>query len=313
MKSAKPVRSLSCTLAAVALACTALPATADDFGRNFGYARGWSVDLKPDPMGGCIASPPGGVSDDILMVHLPPAGGAQLAIVSFAPEDSTIPGEIHVGRYQRRLDWYVSNGMAWETADADLLTQLARAATVQVRIGNQTANMSLAGSTAAMLMLQDCWVQMNRENGVTDIEQTRQYQSLKRDFASVNGGAVRQPAPPARAAISGSPTPPQVVSVGPAEPDRYDACPAPAPGAAVRSPATRTPELVTFHNRSQVPLTVYWYDFDGNPQEMFQVRPGVRIDANTYSGHLFVARDALGGCYGGVLQVRPGGGSFALQ
>lgn len=309
MKSTELFRRLTCAfVAAAALACTALPASAYDFGRNFGYVRGWSVDLGS---GGCIASPPGGVSDDILLFHLPPAGGAQLAIVSDAANGTELPGRITVGSYDRQLNWYVEGGMAWETADEELLTQLARASNVRVQIGFFMASQSLAGSTAAMLMLQDCWVQLNRENGVTDIEQTRQYQAMKRDFAGVNGGAVRQPAPSAPAPAPDGPTPPRVVSVGPAQPDRYGACP--APGAGVRSPATQTPEPVTFHNRTQVPLTIYWYDFDGNPQEMFQVQPGARIDANSYTGHLFVARDALGGCYGSVLHVSPGGGEFALR
>lgn len=313
MRSAETLRGMARkSVFAALLTAMALPAAAYDYGETFGYAGGWSVDLSAAPMGGCMASPPGGVPGDIMSFHLPPAGGAQLAIPSDARDGTEIPGRVTVGGQDSRFNWYVDNGMAWGVAEPEMLTELARAGSVRVTIGQMVVDQSLAGSTAAMLMLQECWIELGRRNGLSnaEIEQSGHYQYMKRDFAGVNAGAS-QAAPRPEPTESGRAKPPTVISVGPAGPARSTDCP--AANAQIRSPGTDSSEQVAFFNRAQVPLTVYWFDFDGNQREMLQIRPGGRADMNSFTGHLFVARDSSGSCHGGLLEVSPGGGSFSLD
>jgi hypothetical protein len=51
---------------------------------------------------------------------------------------------------------------------------------------------------------------------------------------------------------------------------------------------------VTFQNTTAGPVQVDWMDYQGQPKTYFTLQPGQKVDAATYPGHAWRARDARG-------------------
>ncbi|MCA0920868.1 hypothetical protein [Pseudooceanicola nanhaiensis] len=311
------------TLLAAALALAPLQASAYEWGRSLGWVRNWEIYVNA--MGGCLAARAGGDPGEMLLLHLPPATGFQLAFVAHEPDETTIPAEIRIGNWSRALNFYVSDGMAWEVADREMLEQIAKGDVAYLEFETYTVRSSLAGTTAALLKMEDCWVELGREIGVPDIKSSREWNALQQDLAVVKAGAATpapvQPAPMRPAPVMPLPGPgtdtprddrpyPTVLSIEPAPLASEGICPLPG---FVKSPGSSQPATVSFRNTSPQPLTVYWLDFEGKTMEMMALAPGAERNIDSYTGHRFIAQDMAGKCHGGVMEVAAYGGSFTLD
>lgn len=76
-------------------------------------------------------------------------------------------------------------------------------------------------------------------------------------------------------------------------------CPA---AGTVRSPAGGAYSGIDMRNQSDMALTVYHLDDQGQPNEVGAMLPGQDLVLDWAEGHYFIARDFGGTCHGGVMQ-----------
>ncbi len=71
----------------------------------------------------------------------------------------------------------------------------------------------------------------------------------------------------------------------------------------VRSIDSQDAGDVTFVNRSDRAVNLYWLDLQGNNVEMGGMVPDESIALTSNAGHRFIAKDFSGTCLGGVWEV----------
>lgn len=70
-----------------------------------------------------------------------------------------------------------------------------------------------------------------------------------------------------------------------------------------RSPNVQDWGDITFVNRADRAITVYWLNGDGIPQDVVGLLPGEQAEITSNAGHYFIAKDSDMTCHGGVIEV----------
>lgn len=70
---------------------------------------------------------------------------------------------------------------------------------------------------------------------------------------------------------------------------------------------------VSFANRSDRAINVYWLDFNGQPREYAALLPGESKSFSSYVGHFWIAKSFDGRCAGGLHAVNPGNNAIVLR
>ncbi len=272
----KRLGRLGMALVATSMAA-ALPALAEQYSEApYGAARGWSVVavLHDGNYTRCSAlAPDGGMTIDLsaegwwlTVPHLPPA--------------QQHDGSVDVDRYSFETTFFpLDNGGFGSPMEPGLVKTLKSGKLLIVNAGGMSTQHSLAGSTAAMLKVQEC------ANNAGE----------RPDGFSASAPAAVAPAP------------------APVESDASNmgaGCPA---YGSVVSPASSTPAPVTFVNRADQAVTIYWIGFDGQINEYAGTLPGESVTFDSYVGHNWLAKDFDFTCRGGVLSVAPGGSTFEIR
>jgi VHL beta domain len=82
----------------------------------------------------------------------------------------------------------------------------------------------------------------------------------------------------------------------------------PAPGR-YRSQNSNQPVNVVFFNGGNVPLEIYWIDFNGALKKYHTLRPNSHVNQKTFATHPWIAVDPQGNCRGSVAMPNPRGGA----
>lgn len=133
---------------------TGLYAEAPDYSVNGGtlYAsvRGWAV-VQSQTVG-CSAYP-----DAMpIIFNTPPAGGWQL-IFPYDGPDGEYQGAIDVDRYSFTETYFGEAGWMYSSFPLELRKVIAEGDRLQAEIGPMTADLTLGGTKAALLKLEECW------------------------------------------------------------------------------------------------------------------------------------------------------------
>lgn len=80
-----------------------------------------------------------------------------------------------------------------------------------------------------------------------------------------------------------------------------------------RSGGNTTPAHVTFTNKADLAVSVYWLDFEGKPVEYAGLLPGESYAVDTWTDHYWLAKDFDGTCHGGVIIPAPGTSTYEIQ
>jgi len=165
------------------------------------------------------------------------------------------------------------------SVDAASLDAVRRGNRMTVTLGNgQTANMTLAGTAAAMLKVQEC------------VQNGGRPPAAGGTLPAVPGGAAAAVENDALRGGAGCPDFRRWASLG-----------------------SNTPAVLTVTNRSDRALTLYWIDFNGQPQEYAGTLPGETLQLDTYASHRWLARDFGGTCVGGVMDMAAGMNTYDLR
>lgn len=162
--------------------------------------------------------------------------------------------------------------------DATDLARLQSGGSVKAELGRHNMEWSLTGSSAAIGKVRDC-------------------------VAAGMRGVRPRPGP-----VDGVP--------GDAprnDPPRNDAgrgCPRPGE---YRSVTGLIPARVTFVNRADRAVNVYWLDYNGKQVQYAGLRPGQATTLNGYVSHPWIAKDVDGICHGGVYLPRPGDQTVTIR
>lgn len=147
--------------------------------------------------------------------------------------------------------------------DPSAIKAIAKADSLSVEIEGEVQNFHLVGSAAVITKIQEC---VDRNGAATDAAASPEFDDP--EMAMVESDATRM----------------------------GQDCPALGD---VRSYPSDVATTITFANRSDRALSVYWLDFDGIPQEYAGTLPGESVTLETYSGHMWIAKDFDGTCAGG--------------
>lgn len=79
------------------------------------------------------------------------------------------------------------------------------------------------------------------------------------------------------------------------------------------SPPSDNPAHAVFVNNSDVAVTIYWIDFDGQIQEYAGTLPGESWEVETWAGHYWLAKDFDGTCHGGTMVTAAGQNRFVFN
>ncbi len=262
------------------LALIAFPVQAFDMGRHYSDTRGWEVRMSQNT--GCIATSPIG-SDIATMMVLVPAGNFELVLPTAAPSGAEIPVTLDIDRYSFTDSFYAEDGFAHGVFDTPLREAMAKGRNMTILHDGESFFLPLEGTTAALLKLQECWY---------DLVQPSANTSRELPVALPSRGDKTSAAPAVAATQS------------------VKACPAPG---SVASPDVQDWGDITFENRSGVPLTIYWLDWNGQPQNMGTLEVGQNTAITSRASHLFLATDAFGFCHGGVIEVPLGQSTHIIR
>lgn len=252
---------------------TALPAVAQTVSAPYGETRDWQV-YAVSHQGSflrCGATPMGDMAQ--IAVEYSQEGWA-LAVPVTAAQDE-LPGTLQIDRASFDGRFYSGTGsLIWFLSDAALAALRKGSDLVATPQGMPAQQIGLTGSAAAMLKVEEC---------------------------HANGGAV----PQAAAKASGRPVPPGVrvwpqdAAAQPVESDAADfgaGCPA---WGQYASGPSEVAAKARFMNKSDRAVTIYWLDFKGLPVEYAALLPGEEFRADTFEGHVWIAKDFAGACLGG--------------
>lgn len=153
------------TLALIAAAMPSL-LSAQDYssatGTVYATVRGWVV-VQSDTLG-CSAY----VEGSPMIFNTPPAGGWQLILsndAGAAPGDYTIV--IDIDRYSFAEPLYVDSQWAYSGFPLNLRQAMAAGSVMRAEAGPMVWNLTLGGTTAAMLKLEECWADLTGWNAQT--------------------------------------------------------------------------------------------------------------------------------------------------
>jgi hypothetical protein len=260
-------------LKAIALALSAgitgaAAAQADEDYADYGATRGWSI-LAISNDGSFTRC--GGVSDSFPFTLELSAEGWVLTVDGPLDSPPEVPAYADVDRYSFEGTFYpMSNGRYGMFMEEGMVEAMRAGDRLLVTLDGQTTEASLAGSTAAMLKIEEC---------------------VERGGVPPRGGSIGQ----------GGPAP-----VAPVESDAArlgDGCPA---FGAYASPASDVPAHVRFYNASDIAVSLYWIDFGGQIVEYAGTLPGESYEVDSFVGHYWLAKDFDGTCHGGLIEITDG-------
>lgn len=121
-------------------------------GALYGTVRGWTVVLSEQY--GCSAYP----EAMPIVFNTPPAGGWQLILpyTGSAP-DGEYQGSIDVDKYSFTDTYFGEGGWLYASFPLEMRKAVADGQTISVHVEPAATELSLAGSTAALLKLEECW------------------------------------------------------------------------------------------------------------------------------------------------------------
>jgi len=226
---------------------------------------------------------------------------------------ATTPGAIRIDNSVVNRAYKSDGQFSYVGIGAAVLTNLARGNWLTLSVGPYNIRTSLVGSRAAINVTKQCRARITMPGQGFSIRAAAQESAP----AATGGNAPAivdygddletEDVPVMADPTPTTPTAPSApVSTEPMGPG------CPAPGAVV-SEASETAVTVSFDVRlADTSLTLYWLDGTGTPTQLGPLVAGVQ----TLDGHVgdaFLARDAAGACYGGVMKVVPGLSSFIVQ
>jgi len=271
-------------LPALALVASASNAQAFDLGELYATTRGWEV-FQSDMYGCKALSPPG--SDVLVIMSLVPAGNFELVLPTERADESESPVLIGIDGQEFRDEFIVFEGNAHGVFEAPLREAMAAGNDMYVSFDSyQRLHQPLAGSKAALLKLQDCWYDLIKPSPKTN-------RALPVALPSL--GAPER---------GGAPVAGQVQAAPPSS------C---LPRNGVASPDVQDWGDITFENRAEVPVTIYWIDWRGDGKETAFLRPGESVFVQSRASHLFYALDALGNCHGDMIEVPLGNTTHVIE
>ena len=267
-------------LSAVICATFGLAAQAQDFEIETYAAdvRGWQVDALSDDQGFFACAGMSGEQKDGYLAVMQTRDGWMLRVPteqteSFEGALVTIDGR----EIDSQIGFFPEGAGHIALAD-QAVDWIAQGSRLKVAVNNDlTTNWVLSGSAAMVTKVTECY----KRKGV------------------VKTAAPAKPKPPKKVA-------PKVV-----ENDALRSgqdCPEIG---SVASYASDTASNIQFYNASDVAITLYWLDFDGNPVEYAALLPGEDYVVDTWAEHFWLARDFEGTCRGGVIQ--PAGGQHVWE
>lgn len=234
----------------------------------YGAARGWTVEAvtSDGSFMRCEARNPAAPFALVANVE-----GWMVTVMAPAGLPDEVSGYIDVDRASLEATFYrMDDGSYGAFLDDGAIDAIRSGSHLSVDLGGGLSAGSLSGSTAAMGKLQEC---------------------VERGGLPPKGGALGQAAP---------------APVAPVESDAMrlgDDCP--AFGDYV-SPASDVPAHVRFYNASDIAVSLYWIDFDGQIVEYAGTLPGESYEVDSYVGHYWLAKDFDGTCHGGVIEITDG-------
>jgi len=141
-------------LALVGLGITAGHAFADQK-RLYGSTRGWDVYQSRI---GCEADHPN-PQKLLWTLKTPPAGGWEMSLqdLTNAPDDSEYPASVTVDNTRFSDTFFVGEGNIYISLPLKLRLAMRSGNNISMEFDGRSYNYSLAGSTAVLLKLEECW------------------------------------------------------------------------------------------------------------------------------------------------------------
>ncbi|MBV0911596.1 hypothetical protein [Anianabacter salinae] len=275
----KPTAILSACLTLAALAGSAGAQTIEAK-PYFNNVRGWNVVAFIDNgrHAGCGMERPSGAFD----FGLGRENGAWfLLFPSNAQDGATSSAIIDLDRYSEDFQLVSRMGLWGAPLPETWVRQIAGGSSMVVTMNNRQFPMSLSGTSAAILKVEEC------------------------DARQGGGMAVAVPAVP-------QPMPRPLVQP-PVESDaaRMGAgCPV---YGSFRSPDLQDYARVTFYNTRPHAVTVYWLDHAGHTVEIAPLLGGESSTIDTTAGAYFLAKNFEGTCFGGVIEAAFGESDYFIQ
>lgn len=140
------------------LALTAAPALAEtpDYsaggGKVYASVRGWTV-VQSDRYG-CSAYP----EAMPIVFNTPPAGGWQLIFPYHMPGvDGEYQGLVEIDKYSFEDTFYGEDGFFYGSFPLAMRQTFGQGSEMAAEVGGQGYTLTLSGSTAALLKLEECW------------------------------------------------------------------------------------------------------------------------------------------------------------
>jgi VHL beta domain len=158
---------------------------------------------------------------------------------------------------------------------------LASGKRLSVQMDGYSTDVSLRGTTAAILKVTEC---VDRYNVAGTF-----YANLS-GTSQESGQAIPQPQAPR--------------VIAPMEDDTArmgEGCPV---YGSYRSPNSQDWAGVEFVNLTDRAITVYWIDYDGRNVDMAGLAPNESIGFDSYAGHYWIAKDFGAKCYGGLMMAQ---------
>lgn len=242
----------------------------------YGTARGWDI-VSVSEYGdflGCGMSRLKLAFD--MTLGLDEYGAWQLGFPAASPDGTQITIDMDLDRYSDLLNATVRGGLANAQIHSDWVSSIAKGNNLSVKMEGRAHAISLRGTSAAILKVKEC---VSRRGQV---------------ISTLQGSQVNQFATP--------PIESDAARMG-------TGCPA---YGSMRSPNTQDWGDVNFTNRTDRAVTIYWIDFQGQNVEMGGLLPGESQSLTSNAGHLFLAKDFGGTCFGGVWTVGYGNNNFEI-
>ncbi|OWU83713.1 hypothetical protein ATO6_17815 [Oceanicola sp. 22II-s10i] len=257
----------------------------------YGQARGWTIysTTAYGEYSGCRMERGGGFDFSLTRN----VGYWTFSLPVSLPQDTLADVILDIDRYSFDLRMIASSsGELTARIDPALVQRIAQAGVIQVVVNGASHGLSASGTQAAISKIGECDDRRGR-----------------------TAAAAPAPSPrlPDRNAQPGiKPVPPHIRIPG-GDSDAYKmgtGCPAVG---SVKSPNLQDWGNITFVNRSDRAVLIYWLDYDGLPVEMAGLGRNEQIYINSTAGHFFVAKDSDFACHGGVIEVPLGENTHTIR
>lgn len=263
---------LGLAAAFAALFFTSAAAQAEEYA-DYGKAKGWAVQsVSVD--GNFMRCE--AMKDDVVFMLSYSSEGWVVTVDALPGNPGEAAGSIEIDRASFPTTFYqLSDGRYGAFLDDGAAQALRAGSYVVLEVSGQVTEGPLVGSAAAMGKLEECLG---------------------------NGGEAQAKASDGTAA----PAPQPVES----DAARMDAtCPNPRDFV---SPASDQAAPIEFVNKSDIAISIYWIDFDGQLQEYAGTLPGESVTLESYVGHTWLAKDFNGTCHSSILVVYPSNTRYEL-